>query len=41
VFINDWLWRLRRRLRRKAIDRAFARQDAYDAKVAEVKEFSL
>lgn len=38
VSIAAWLWLLKWRTRRAALDRAFARVDRHDTKLAEVRE---
>jgi len=41
VFIAAWRWVLRLKVRRAALDRAFAASDRYEEKVADVREFRV
>lgn len=40
VFIGEWLWLLKLRVRRAALDRAFRSSDRYEAKMSKVREFT-
>lgn len=40
VFIAAFLWLIKWRVRRAALDRAFHRSDDYERKVARVREFA-
>jgi hypothetical protein len=40
VFIGEWMWLLRLRLRRSALDRAFRASDRHEERIARVREFS-
>lgn len=41
IRISNYRWLIKRATRRKALDRLFARIDRHDAKMAEVKEFTV
>lgn len=40
VFISDWRWLLKWKIRRKALDRAYKRFDKRQRKMAEVERFN-